>query len=303
MMRPRPSLALAGALLCCAGCAWSNDINRPVWNVFEANLVPKSDGARAATLPLTVPLGLVAILTDTLIAHPIQVIDDAWCDAGEVWDDLNWRDSYYTECGFLPVRVAATPLVFAGAWLGRALFDVPRHGEERVRTKVLGDEGEVAPTPATRAECLAYLQALATRRDPPETELPVAPTWDAELQTEFARALQGATARGRFDLYKTARRYRWQPLVDDPWLALRDADPVVRYRTLVALAKPDQVPEDLRTALRNDPSETVREVAGAALDLDPLRPDRREAREKSRAGAPVGGRGSRRADKSGVPEV
>ncbi len=268
MMRARRmSRTLVGALLLCAGCAWSNDVNRPVWNAFEANLVPKSDGARAATLPLTVPLGLVAILTDTLIAHPIQVIDDAFCDAGNVWDDLDWRASYYTECGFLPLRAAATPLAFAGAWLGRSLFDLPRHGEKRTRSGE-DDDADATPT-ATRAECLAYLQALAERREPPEAELPMAPTWDAELQAAFARAQQGATARGRFDLYRTARRQRWQPSVADPWLALRDADPVVRYRALVTLAKPDQVPEELRAALRSDASETVREVAGARW-----RPDR-----------------------------
>ena len=98
-------------------CAWSNVDNRPVWNAFESNLVPESGGLFAATLPLTVPLGLASIVVDTIIAHPLQVVDDAYDDAAELWDseDLKFDEAYYTEMGFLPIRVLVTPIAFAGS--------------------------------------------------------------------------------------------------------------------------------------------------------------------------------------------
>ena len=69
-------------LLWCLGamlpaCAWARRENRPVWNAFEEHLVPQSQGAFLATLPLTVPVGLLSIAADTLVAHPLQVVDDA----------------------------------------------------------------------------------------------------------------------------------------------------------------------------------------------------------------------------------
>ena len=53
-------MVLSCALL--AGCAFTRRENRPVWNVFEQNLVPEDKGWFVAALPLTVPGGIVAIL-------------------------------------------------------------------------------------------------------------------------------------------------------------------------------------------------------------------------------------------------
>lgn len=66
----------------------------------------------ALTLPLTVPGGLLAILTDTFAAHPIQAIDDAWHDAAWLWRDgrPDYAQRYYSEVAFTPVRVAITPV-------------------------------------------------------------------------------------------------------------------------------------------------------------------------------------------------
>ena len=73
------SRALLFALVALAcGCAWTNRDNRPVWNAFEEHLVPEGDVAFYASLPLTVPAGFGAIVTDTLVVHPVQVMDDAW---------------------------------------------------------------------------------------------------------------------------------------------------------------------------------------------------------------------------------
>ena len=63
----RPTVVCALALL--TSCAWTNRANRPVWNVFESNLVPESSTAFVCTLPLTVPAGLLAIVGDTFVAE------------------------------------------------------------------------------------------------------------------------------------------------------------------------------------------------------------------------------------------
>ena len=72
-------------VLALSACAWTRRENRPVWTAFETNLVPESPAGFAVALPVTVPLGLLAILTDTLVAHPIQVVDEAWDDSADLW--------------------------------------------------------------------------------------------------------------------------------------------------------------------------------------------------------------------------
>ena len=75
-------------------------------------MVPDSEGIFYATLPITVPVGLGAILVDTFIAHPLQVVDEAWDDTCGLWRRVDFEQRYYTEGGFLPFRAAATPLLF-----------------------------------------------------------------------------------------------------------------------------------------------------------------------------------------------
>ena len=85
------------ALVLGGGCAWTDRENRPLWNAFEANLVPADTGTFVATLPLTVPAGLGAIVLDTLIVHPVQVMDDAWDDAARLW--RNGRPDFAGQLG------------------------------------------------------------------------------------------------------------------------------------------------------------------------------------------------------------
>ena len=97
---PRP-LALVGALVVMAwpSCAWSNEDNRPVWNAFEENLVPNGGGVFVAALPVTVPLGIGAIAVDTIIAHPLQVVGDAYDDAAQLWDrHVRWVTTAHRHC-------------------------------------------------------------------------------------------------------------------------------------------------------------------------------------------------------------
>ncbi|MCK5944672.1 MAG: hypothetical protein KAI24_21975, partial [Planctomycetes bacterium] len=123
------SAAKLAPLALLASCAWSNPANRPVWNAFEQHLVAEDDGWFYVSLPLTVPVGLGAIVVDTVVAHPIQVLDDAVRDAGELWDtaSMNFAEAYYTEMAWLPFRAVLTPVAFVGSWAGRSVFDIPRH--------------------------------------------------------------------------------------------------------------------------------------------------------------------------------
>ena len=135
-MRRRFCLAL---LPFAAGCAWSNPDSRPVWNTFEHNLVPEDPTAFYASLPLTAPLGLLAIVVDTFVAHPLQVVDDAGNDALDLWrnGNVDYEGAYYTEMAFTVPRAAVTPVVFAFSWLGRSLFDIPPHATDEERAAAM----------------------------------------------------------------------------------------------------------------------------------------------------------------------
>ena len=81
--------------------------------------------------------------------------------------------------------------------------------------------------------------------------------YDAALQA----AREGATASGRLQLYKLARRWSPPPWVAEPWMGLSDPDPAIRYLELDRLSRNTNVPTGLRDALRSDESALVRELA------------------------------------------
>jgi len=249
----RAALLVVLALLL-GGCAWSNRANRPVWNAFEAHLVPDSSGAFYATLPLTVPAGLLSILLDTFIVHPAQVADDAWDDAAELWDDIPWAEHYYTQLATLPFRAAATPLVFVGMFLGRSAFDLPSHGAqaEAAATRERLEEERTSTL-------LAVLQAAAGGNELAAFDDLVPPrTWTPELQAAFDAALHAGDAAMRLRLITYARDRHLPPWSTDPTLGLRDPDAVVRYELLSTLPVGVDVPADLIDALRDDPDSVVR---------------------------------------------
>jgi hypothetical protein len=262
-VRPAPRARLAllfGALLAvlpAGGCAWANRDNRPVWNAFERKCVPEDDTLFLVSLPLTVPGGIVAILLDTFIVHPAQVVDDAYGDAGDVWDDMVWERRYYTEMIKLPFRAVGTPIVFLISFLGRSAFDVPPHEprspeERRRREEQLDRE---------RAEqWLAWLRSLTEGATRDLVQVPL-PAWNAELDAAFAAARAGASSTGRLMLYERARRWRPPPWLAEPWMGLLDPDPAVRSLELERCDRPSSVPESVRQALRADESAFVRERA------------------------------------------
>ncbi|MEZ6036606.1 MAG: hypothetical protein R3F29_03945 [Planctomycetota bacterium] len=243
-------------------CAWSNPANRPVWNAFEQHLVPDDGGLFYATLPLTVPGGLLALLTDTLIVHPAQIVDDAVDDAGELWieNDPDWDEAYYTEMAYLPFRVVFTPVVFAGSFVGRSLFDIDSGDADASRETVpeQPSDAQLEAWAATKRQL--FVDWLAGLHAAPEAPLPALPEWRNELAAPLAAAMQqGATVRSRvYTALLGVGVVRFGEL--DVAQGLSDPDAVVRFQVLQRW--PSAVPLTAAQvgALQQDPSESVRQL-------------------------------------------
>jgi hypothetical protein len=243
---------LVVSLVLLSSCAWSRRDNRPVWNAFEGNLVPESQGAFLATLPLTVPLGLGAILVDTFVAHPLQVVDDAADDAVDLWHDLDWQGEYYTQAGFAPLRAVATPCWFLLSFAGRSMFDLAST-EQREQDR----EDRLAERRQQTLRWLAQLAAGGESSGPWD----VPEELDAELRAAVAEAQRRAQPLGRIELYAYSSRYPAVAAAIDWVAALQDPSAVVRFRVLRLLPDAVVVPDHVLRALRNDPDEAVRSVA------------------------------------------
>ena len=114
-------------LLLCAGCAVFNKDNRRTLNALDEHVAPESTAARWALAPVGLPVGLVAGVLDMVIVHPATVFDDAWGDTKQLlWTPRD--ESRFRRAIMLPLATIATPFVYLGDWLGRALFDIPPRG-------------------------------------------------------------------------------------------------------------------------------------------------------------------------------
>jgi len=253
-------LVRGGALLgltALAGCAWSNEDNRPVWNAFEGSLVPSSEGLFYAALPVTVPLGLGAIAVDMFIAHPLQVVDDAYDDAAKLWDadGFAFAEAYYTEMARLPIRVVATPVAFGGSFLARVLFDVSAPVSA---VDAPEDQAAVAQRRAKRAE-RRRARLLAWLAEDPDGRCVSIEAWHPSLDEPMRRALAG-DARVRLRLHDGMLRAGMTKIGGyDATVGLRDPDPVVRYTCIKLWPRSQpQPPAELVDALRNDPVDSVR---------------------------------------------
>lgn len=243
--------ALLAALATLSSCAFANRDNRPVWNAFESTMVPDGGAAFWSTLPLTVPVGLGAILVDTFVAHPLQVVDDAWDDTVDVWRGLEFEEHYYTESASLPFRAVWSPVVFAGSFLGRSAFDWPSEEDREARREQRAAK--------RRAATLTWLGRIAAGDDVRAVRRLPEPV-DSEIATAVAAALAGGTAHGRMLVYDAVSKGEDSTIVD--WLAaLADPSAVVRYHVLADMPKSLEVPQDAIARLLSDPDEAVRERA------------------------------------------
>lgn len=244
-------------LLWCLGamlpaCAWARRENRPVWNAFEEHLVPQSQGAFLATLPLTVPVGLLSIAADTLVAHPLQVVDDAAEDAADLWRQVDLDADYYTEAGFAPLRAVATPVWFCCSFVGRSLFDVPSAESRRLDAEQVAAE--------RRAGALQWFAALvAGGHRGPRRSLPE--KFDAELFAAMDDCLAKTSALGRLAVYREAWKNPSMSEHVDWGLAFADSSAVVRFELLLEAPASIQVPDAVMAKLAADPEEAVRTLA------------------------------------------
>ena len=251
-------LVAAGLASSLPGCAWANRDNRPVWNAFEQQVVPRDDLWFVVSLPLSVPIGFLAILLDTFAVHPVMVLDDAYGDTRDLWRGMDWEQQYYTEAAALPLRTAVTPIWFATAFLARSTFDISPHRPPLTEEQRAEREAEQDARHA--AQWLEWFAALGGGDHRSMPGAPV-PTWTEQLENGFQEARRRATALGRAELYETARHAQLPPSQAAPWMGLADPDPVVRHLVLRSLPPATEVPDTLKLALRTDSSETVRLLA------------------------------------------
>jgi len=285
--RRRPSLACAVALTlslltALPGCAFQNPDNRRLWNAFEENLVPESDTAFYCALPLTIPGGLLAIVIDVVVVHPFSIVDDAWGEATEQWDDLDWQGEYWYEAGVSPLRGAWTVVHFVGGVIGRAIFDVPAFQKaepsgspvaEPKRPLKVGeasgaDDSDLREVGAAHKSIKTWLLSLisgAPSPGQPLTEKPkVAAAWDDELQGLSERVQSEAPIRARIAYYTWSFECL-PPGYESTWLGLTDDDARVRATMLVLLAKRLSLPDHVRQALLDDDDPIVAELAWQLL--------------------------------------
>lgn len=126
------ALALALTLLC--SCAVTVEENRRALNALDASsLAPSSTSGRWALSPIALPAGIVTLVVDAVLVHPTTVWDDAWGDTIELlWTPRD--ESRFRRALMLPLVTLATPLVYIGDGLGRAIFAIPPRDDT--------DEGE-----------------------------------------------------------------------------------------------------------------------------------------------------------------
>lgn len=113
--------------LLAAACAMANGDRRRVLNALDEHLTPASVTGRWLLSPVALPVGLVAGTADAVLVHPLSQLDDAWLDTVEVlW--TSHGDSPLRRALLMPVAALSTPVVFAGDWVCRAVFDIDDHG-------------------------------------------------------------------------------------------------------------------------------------------------------------------------------
>ena len=117
-------LALASALLLPSGCAVVAKRNRRLLNRLDRSIRFERTLTRVAAAPVFMPVGTAALVADAAIVQP-------WACAPRAADDtmdLLWRrrrESEFRETLLVPLRAAATPVVFSVDWAARCAAPFP----------------------------------------------------------------------------------------------------------------------------------------------------------------------------------
>lgn len=140
-----------------SGCMLTRPDSGPAFRYVQDHLVPENRTAQYVLLPVFIPLGAAAALTDAAVIHPVMIIDDtAEETANSLWSNMKWDEQYMTESAALPWRTVATPLFFSGMWVGRVLFEIP----DEFRQTVAEDPTDYAELAKNQAEVMSRAQAL-----------------------------------------------------------------------------------------------------------------------------------------------
>lgn len=118
-------LTLAGAVAL-NGCALARPEKRPISNRVASTIVPEEPGKRLMMTPILIPVGLMAILGDALIVHPISEMDDSWRHATRYCSAGYGRPGHYvSDAASMPLRAVGLPLVLLVNYPARLLADIP----------------------------------------------------------------------------------------------------------------------------------------------------------------------------------
>ena len=119
----RTILILFAVAVLLPGCAVFEEDNRLLTSALDDAVEPESTGAKVALSPVFIPVGVVSLVVDAVVVHPISEIPNAYDDTVEaVWEDP--EGSYVTQAFLFVPKVAITPVVFVFDWLGRSIFDI-----------------------------------------------------------------------------------------------------------------------------------------------------------------------------------
>lgn len=273
------SLSVGAVALLGTGCAFSNPDKRPLFEAFDESVVPEDDAAFYATLPLTVPVGLAAVLLDAFVVWPVMTIDDAAYDAADNWDDIDWERDYVTEVTFAPVRAAYSGVEFGTKFLVRSIFDVSDHKDLREESPDDLLATEEASRSFEEAEQIR-LERVFTGierwlESPTLTAPPIQQFRDAGRQPDFDRARTAAIVARLEDLLNDddpVRRLAAASVVltqagrpfrreTDPWA---DPDPAIRAVLITKFGS--RLPRERLEEFTNDDSPLVRYLARDRLD-------------------------------------
>ncbi|EQA45446.1 putative lipoprotein [Leptospira broomii serovar Hurstbridge str. 5399] len=105
-----------------SGCAVFEKKNRALTNYLDEKITPESAPAQIALAPIFIPVGVLSLLLDAFVLHPISVIPDALEDTYKViWKDPTGGVVFQTIV-FLP-KLAVSPVFFLVDFLGRSGID------------------------------------------------------------------------------------------------------------------------------------------------------------------------------------
>ena len=120
-LRSPAALFLVAVLL--GGCAIFNPKNRRLTGLLDERIAPESVAAKVLLVPVVLPLGFVSLTGDLVLIHPISVVPDCLDDTVRIiWRNPSGGLAQQTFL-FVP-KVILSPILFAGDFLLRSLFDV-----------------------------------------------------------------------------------------------------------------------------------------------------------------------------------